>query len=297
MKILFPLFAVLIWAINVIVSKVSATAIDPAAISFYRWLVAFVVLTPIMLPRVMRNRQLVWRNCGKLLVLSLLGMVLYQSLAYYAAQSVSALFMGIFSSLIPLLTVLISIWLLQVIPTVGIVLGCVLSFFGLLWLISAGTPFDLLHEGMGKGEIMMFIASLSYALYGVLTRRWNIQLSNWQSLYIQIICGTILLLPNFLLTENVTLTMENLPLVLFAGIPASILAPFLWIQGVMRLGANTTAILMNLLPVFTTIIAVLFLHEHLHGYHILGGGVTLSGVIMAQWLRKPLFKKQQIPEN
>ncbi|MBF4190188.1 EamA family transporter, partial [Serratia ureilytica] len=37
-----------------------------------------------------------------------------------------------------------------------------------------------------------------------------------------------------------------IPLVLFAGIPASIIAPYLWIQGVLRLGANTTSIFMNL---------------------------------------------------
>ena len=40
----------------------------------------------------------------------------------------------------------------------------------------------------------------------------------------------------------------------------------------MRLGANTASIFMNLAPVFTAAIAVLFLHEQLHGYHLIGGG-------------------------
>jgi len=48
-------------------------------------------------------------NEWKLLVLGLLGMVLYQSLDYYAAHSVSALFMGIIASLIPLLNIVISL--------------------------------------------------------------------------------------------------------------------------------------------------------------------------------------------
>ena len=47
MNFLFPLFAVLIWSINAVVSKMSATAIDPAAISFYRWLLALLVLVMI----------------------------------------------------------------------------------------------------------------------------------------------------------------------------------------------------------------------------------------------------------
>jgi drug/metabolite transporter (DMT)-like permease len=76
--------------------------------------------------------------------------------------------------------------------------------------------------------------------------------------------------------------------VLFAGIPASIMAPYLWIQGVMRLGANTASIFMNLTPVFTAIIAVTLLHEQLHSYHLIGGSITLAGVILAQRLRTPL---------
>ncbi|OMQ24754.1 DMT family transporter [Serratia oryzae] len=292
MNMLFPFLAVLIWSINAIVSKVSATAIDPAAISFYRWLLALIVLTPFALPGVIRNWPTVRANLWKLLILGLLGMVLYQSLAYYAAHSVSALFMGILNSLIPLLTVLISIVVLRVAPTVGIALGAILSLGGLVWLVSAGQPGQLLEHGIGKGELMMLAAAASYALYSVLTKRWAIALPNWQSLYMQILFGVLLLLPNFLLTPDVQLNSQNIPLVLFAGIPASIFAPFLWIQGVMRLGANTASIFMNLAPVFTAIIAVLFLHEHLQSYHLIGGGVTLLGVLLSQRLRIPLGRKK-----
>lgn len=159
MNFLFPLFAVLIWSINAVVSKMSATAIDPAAISFYRWLLALLVLAPFALPGVWRHRQQVKQNGWKLLVLGLLGMVLYQSLAYYAAHSVSALFMGILNALIPLLTVLLSLLLLRLAPTVGILLGSLLSFCGLVWLVSQGNPAQLLSHGLGKGELMMFAAS------------------------------------------------------------------------------------------------------------------------------------------
>ncbi|MBP1037529.1 DMT family transporter [Serratia fonticola] len=292
MNVLFPLLAVLIWSINAVVSKVSATAIDAAAISFYRWALALIVLTPFVLPGAIRNWPTIRANWWKLMILGLLGMVLYQSLAYYAAHSVSALFMGILNSLIPLLTVLIGIFVLRVAPTVGIALGSILSLGGLVWLVSAGQPGLLLQHGIGKGELMMFAASASYALYGVLTKRWAIPLPNWQSLYVQIVFGVVLLLPNFLMAHDVQLTSQNIPLVLFAGIPASIAAPFLWIQGVMRLGANKASIFMNLAPVFTAIIAVLFLHEQLHSYHLIGGGIALLGVILSQRLRTPLGRRK-----
>ena len=108
MNLLLPLVAVLIWSINTIVSKLSAGSIDPAAISFYRWLLALLVLTPFCLPGVWRHRHTIKTQLWRLLVLGLLGMVLYQSLAYYAAHSVSAVMMGILGATIPLLTILLS---------------------------------------------------------------------------------------------------------------------------------------------------------------------------------------------
>ncbi len=292
MNMFFPFLAVLIWSINAVVSKAATTAIDPAAISFYRWLLAFLTLTPFVALPVIRQWKTIRQYWWKLLILGALGMVLYQSLAYYAAHSVSATFMGILNSLIPLLTVVISIFVLRVIPTVGIAFGTVLSLFGLVWLVSTGDPLSLLQHGLDRGELMMFLASVSYALYGVLTKHWSIPLPNWQSLYVQIAFAVLLLLPNFLLTKDIQLNANNIPLVLFAGIPASILAPYLWIQGVIKLGANTTSIFMNLAPVFTAIIAILVLHEKMHSYHLIGGGITLLGVVLAQQLRTPLIRRK-----
>ncbi|MBD2806224.1 DMT family transporter [Xenorhabdus sp. ZM] len=287
-NLLFPLIAVLIWSINAVVSKAAATVIEPAAIAFYRWFIAFLTLTPFLLLPVLKQWRTVAQHWWKLFILGALGMVLNQSLAYYAAHTVSATIIGIFTSLIPLLTVIISIFALRVAPTLGITIGTVLSLFGLAWLVSKGNPASLLENGLGIGEVMMFIAAASYALYGVLTKRWEIPLPNWQSLYVQIGFGVLLLLPNFIMEKNVQLTEDNIFLVLFAGIPASILAPYLWIQGVIRIGANMTSIFMNLAPVFTAIIAVWFLHEKMQSYHLIGGAIVLAGVILAQQLRTPL---------
>ncbi|MEZ3499297.1 DMT family transporter [Pantoea sp. KPR_PJ] len=297
MNLLFPLLAVLIWSVNTIVSKLSAGSIDPAAISFYRWLLALIVLTPFALPGVWQHRHTLRANLWRLLVLGLLGMVLYQSLAYYAAHSVSAVMMGILGATIPLLTILLSLLVLRLAPTRGILVGGILSFAGLVWLVSEGHPAQLLNQRLGSGELMMLAASTSYALYGVLTKRWAIPLPNWQSLYVQICFGVLLLLPGFLHAPDVTLNAHNLPLVLFAGLFASVIAPFMWILGVQRLGASTTSIFMNFVPAFTAIIAVLFLHEQLHLYHWIGGSMTLAGVILAQRLKTPLKRRKVTPAH
>ena len=291
MNFLFPLGAVIIWAINSIVSKLTVGVITPEAISFYRWIIALVILTPFVLPSVIRNRAALSREWLKLLILGALGMVLYQSLAYYAARTVSALFIGIIVASIPLLTIIFSLFILRLTPTLGIVFGAILSFSGLTWLISQGHPQQLLTHGLGSGELMMIVAAAAYALYGVLTKRWSMNLPQWQSLYVQILFAVLLLIPGFFLTPNIALTAHSIPLVLYAAIPASVLAPWLWIQGVVRLGANTASIFLNLSPVFTAIIAIIFLHEKLHSWHWIGGLLTLAGVVLAQRLRTPLGRR------
>ena len=52
----------------------------------------------------------------------------------------------------------------------------------------------------------------------------------------------------------------------------------------MRLVANTAYIFLNLTPVFIAVIAVTFLHEQLHIYHLIGGVITLTEVILDQIL-------------
>jgi len=73
MPFLFPLLAILIWAANTVVSKAAAGVLDPAAISFYRWVIAALALSPFCLPQLWRRRADIRPWLGKLLVLSLLA--------------------------------------------------------------------------------------------------------------------------------------------------------------------------------------------------------------------------------
>ena len=101
MQYLFPLLAVFIWAGNTVVNKLAVGIIQPAEIGFFRWLLVGLALTPFMLGPVLRNRRYILANLGKFVVLGLLGMAVYQNLAYYAAALTSATNMGIILSLMP----------------------------------------------------------------------------------------------------------------------------------------------------------------------------------------------------
>lgn len=284
----FPLGAVLIWAGNTVISKMAASVIAPEDISFYRWLLAAVLMSPFLARPTWRDRARIRPHLGKIAVLGLLGMVLFQSLAYFAAATSSATSMGMIVSLMPLLTLLLSIRLLSEPPTVGTVVGGLVSLAGLSILIGRGHPLQLFEHGVVVGDLLMLLAAVFYGLYGVLLRRWALPLPTWQLLYMQVLTATVLLFPGFVIGHHSPVTADNLPILLYAGIAASIISQFLWMRGVAHLGANRCSIFVNLMPVFTVIIAVAALDEELHGYHAVGGAITLAGVIMAQALKQRL---------
>lgn len=284
----FPLGAVLIWAGNTVISKMAASVIAPEDISFYRWLLAALLMSPFLARQTWRDRARIRPHLGKIAVLGLLGMVLFQSLAYFAAATSSATSMGMIVSLMPLLTLLLSIRLLSEPPTLGTFAGGLVSLAGIAILIGRGHPMQLFEHGVVVGDLLMLLAAVFYGLYGVLLRRWALPLPTWQLLYMQVLTAVVLLFPGFVFGHHSPVTGDNLPILLYAGIAASIISQFLWMRGVAHLGANRCSIFVNLMPVFTVIIAVAALDEELHGYHAVGGLVTLAGVIMAQALKQRL---------
>jgi drug/metabolite transporter (DMT)-like permease len=278
--VLAPLFTVLVWSGNTIVTKAAAGVISPGSISFYRWLLAFLVLLPIVGPAAWRNRAAVGRYWPKLATLGALGMVIYQSLAYEAAKTTSAVNMGVMLALMPLMSTLLASTLAGERLTPFSVAGGLVSLVGLVYLTSQGHPAALLSGGFHVGDGLMLIAVLANSLYGVMLRRWAMPLPIWQQLFWQIGFSTLLLIPVFLMDDISPITAANLPLILYAAIPTSLIAPFCWMIGIQKLGASRTSLLINLLPVVVALLAWGILHEELHGYHAIGGALTLIGVAL-----------------
>lgn len=285
MNIIYPLIAVLIWSFNTIVIKLSTNVIDPASISFYRWFFALLILTPFCFTKMLKERKEIINNIGKFAILGALGMFLYQALAYYAAATTTASLIGIANGIIPLLTLIFSIFILRDSPSLGLVIGSLISLVGLVLIISNGNPSALIQNGVGKGEILLFIASLSYALYGVLIKKWTINVSRPVSLYVQIFFGVVCLTPLFIIDGGGALNEKNLPLVLYAAVFSSVIATFIWIIGISKLGANRCAFFMNLAPFFTAILSFFILKEELGWPFIIGGILVLVGVTIAQFVR------------
>ena len=286
---LFPLGAVLIWSVNTVVSKLAADSINASEIGFFRWLVAALLFTPFMLPSVWRQRAAIKPWLPRLIVLGVLGMVVYQSLAYYAAHYTTATHMGIIGSLTPMLVLALATFLLGQKLTRGGVWGSALAIAGVALVVSSGQPQRLLQEGLNLGDAMMLVAMFAYAVYNILLKRWPMAgVSTMQSLYVQILVAVAVQFPLYFFSPKVGLNAQNLPLVGFAGLMASIAAPLLWMKAVHSLGPGRSSMFFNLTPILTALIAFAALGEPLAIYHAIGGAMTVAGLLLAELWKQPL---------
>ena len=280
--VLLPIAAVLIWSLNIAVTRYVTDFIEPMSISFYRWFLAWLILTPIMLRTVYQQGQQIRPQLGKIAVLSAFGMVLYQGLAYSAAHYTSATNMGLINAFIPIFTIFVSLLILKQRPNRYAVIGSILSFLGLLYVIGKGSFAAILSVGQHSGDVVMLLAVFFYAFYGVFLKKWQLSLSLMTMLYMQICFAVLYHLPLIAYMGLDSLNRDNLLSVLYAAIFPSLLAPLLWMLAIKKLGPNSTSIFMNLMPIFTAIIAYFWLNEAWTIYHSIGGGVILAAVLLAQ---------------
>lgn len=285
-----PLLAVLIWSGNVIVNKLSVGHIYPAEIACIRWIAAGLMLAPFTLPTVWRERARVLPHLWQYATLGILGMAVYQGLAYSAAHYTSATNMGIILSLLPLTTLALAVAVLGDALTAGALAGGLLSIVGVLVVVGHGSVMHLADQGIGIGDAMMFVAMFAYALYSVLLRKWRLPLGPWPSLFTQVACAVVVLVPFYIASPKTGISLDNIAQLAYATIPVSIVAPFIWMVGVARIGPRRATVFINLVPIFTAILAALMLGEHLSSFHLIGGAMILIGVALSERWHLPLRK-------
>ena len=280
--VLLPLLSVFIWSLNIAVTRYVTEYISPVSISFYRWLVAFIMLTPFMLPQLYKNRALIQQHWKQLAVLAAFGMVLYQGLSYSAAHYTTATNMGIINAFIPVFTILVSVFILKEWPNRFALLGCLISFSGLLLVIAKGHWANLLSLGGHAGDAIMLAAVFFYAFYGVLLKKWQLKIPLFISVYVQIFFALLYHLPFVLYFGLDAINAQNVWSVLYAGMFPSLAAPLLWMLSIQYLGPNQTSIFMNLMPIVTAAIAYCWLAEQWTVYHSIGTALAILGVLLAQ---------------
>jgi len=273
--------AALFLASNHVIGRAVHETVPALGLSFWRWLIAGLCLLPIVIParaaitRVFRQQWKEFFLLGALVVGATAAILV--ALKYTTATNVALI-----NATQPTLTVLLS-WLFYGVKlTRRQVVGILVSFLGVVVMISQGKLALLASLDVNTGDLIALVSMLGFSGYAVRYVRTPHGLPTTHALFLIIVCGCLLLLPFYLgetvLIKPVPVSAESIGAILATAFLVSLGAMIFWNRGNALVGANRASIFINLIPVFAAIMAFGLLGEQFRLYHLAGLALIFSGV-------------------
>ena len=303
LAILGLVICTLCWAGNTVFARVVHSSIPPITTNFWRWIVALIILLPMTWPEIRKHRQDIRREWFYLTTQAALAISIFNTLLYLAAQTTSTLNLNLVNAMGPVVTFLFSWWLLKSPPTRNQLIGLIIAFTGLSVVLFAGDPERLMAFEFNRGDLWMSLGTIGWALYTVRLKKSPLKMPPFALLAVLVTIGSMLLLP-FYLWEFATvggfdLKIEQMGILVYMGVFASVLAFYFWNKGIELLGPNVTILFLYLLPVFAGLQALVFLGEPIHNYHIVGELLIFAGFYVVIFIgeEKPVIRQVQSEEK
>ncbi len=279
--------AVLAWAGNWVIGRAMRDEIGPVAMGFWRWALALVLILPFCWGELTTKWRVVLHHWWRLMLLGMLGAIAFNTMVYVGLQYAETTNSALFNSVVPIYIVVIS-WLVfgeRISYRQGI--GITLSVFGVLIIVTRGDPFSLLETSFNVGEIWIVVAMLLWAIYTILLKWRPRELSAIAFLGAMLLLSLPTLLPfyGWELYQHGTFDVSPLSvatLAYYATVP-SVIAYLMWNRGVAQVGPTRAGLIVHLLPIFTVLLAVVFLDERLFAFHFLGAACVFVGIGLTTW--------------
>lgn len=279
----------LFWAINIVLGRYIAGTVPPVALALARWGGAALILLPFVIHHIRHDWHEIRKHLPIMIALSLTGMTLYNSFAYYGLQYTEAINGLLIQSAAPLFIGLISFVLFHDRLTGGQIVGVLMSLTGVGVIITRGDPAVLFGLRFNHGDLWFLVALITYATYAAILRlRPSIHALSF--LGFTVIAGALFLVPptavEWSLGHRIDPTPQAFAVMAYMAVFPSILAYLFFNRGVELIGANRAGPFFHLIPVFGSAIAIVFLGEHPEIFHGVGYALIIGGIVVAQrWAR------------
>lgn len=275
---------VLFWSGNFVLGRGIRQHIPAVSLNFWRWVGAFLILLPVGLPAMRRQRELIRQHWKLLTFMSIPAIVIFNTFIYTALKSVSTTNTVLLNALIPVF-IAITLWIgfgerLQLRQGIGVAI----SLCGLTFIITRGDWGVLKTLAFSGGDAWTLGAGISWAVYSVMLRRRPAEMEPLVFLTAMVGIGIVLLLPFYLwelsLKGGFALSLSNLAAIVYVCLFPSVLSYIFWNRGVDMVGANRAGIFFHLMPVFSILMAFLFLGERLYRFHVIGMILIFTGIAL-----------------
>ena len=278
--------ATLFWAGNFTIAKFAYLQnIPPNTLSFLRWCLVWIILFPFTYREIFKLKYRIKENLSLFFILGFTSVCIFTSFTYNALNHTQVINASLFNTAIPV-TIILVCFLLKIEKTnIFQLSGLFISVLGILAIITRLDLNILLSLNFNKGDLFMIGAIIAWGVYSAYLRKRNFDVSLLA--LVQIICtfGLIFLLPLFfidIIQDKVVEINSNFFYILFyIALFPSIGSYYCWAGAVAIIGANRAGIFLSLIPLFSTIFAIILFNEKFLFFHLIGSILIILGLFLS----------------
>ena len=273
------------WGLMFHLGKYAVGAMTPESIGGWRFLLAGLVLVPLVGLREGLDWSGLRRNLLPLTAMAVIGIGGFNIFLFYGLKHTSPVNGALIMALCPALITFLSALLMRERISARQFAGLGLGLAGVGVVVSHGSLHALLSLSFQIGDLLVLLAACSWAVYSTIPRRFITGLPPLQITTGSIALGGLLISAFAMGTQHDFWVMPPLGVaaaVLTMSMLGSVLAYLWWNDGVKEVGAGTAALFMNLVPVFAALIGVA-LGQHVTMAQIAGAVLVVGGVLYSTW--------------
>ena len=273
----------LFWAMNTIAGRSAVGEVSPLLVVSTRWFFVSIILTILCRNELAQTWNIVSTRLKWLIIMGLFGFTGFNSAYYIAAHDTIAINLGLVQGTMPAFIIIIArVWLKEQINLIQL-FGVLITFFAVLIVVSSGDFYSLRDLQLNKGDVVMICACTLYAVYAVGLRKkpkiGALALLTFFS-YVAFL-GSIPGLFYEIYTHHLILPgLKGIIILAVIIIFPSFLAQIFFMKGVEKIGPARSGLYTNLVPVFSSILAVFFLNELFQLYHLISLALIFFGIYL-----------------
>ena len=278
--------ATLFWAGNFMVGKYAfLVEIPPLSLVFYRWLLVWIILLPFTYKEIIKYKDIIFNNLPLLFFLGLTSVGLFNSFTYLSLIYTQVINASLFNTAIPAIIILLC-FLFKIEKTNKFqILGLIISVFGIIAIITKLKVYILLSLNFNKGDLIMIGGVVTWGVYSTLLKKKKFTLPLLTLVHVICTFGLISVLPQFLYElsngQVIKFDINLVYILIFLALFPSIGSYYCWAGAVSIIGANRAGIFLSLIPLFSTIMAIVLLNEQFQSFHLIGAILIILGLFLS----------------
>ena len=278
--------ATLFWAGNFTIGKFAYLEnIPPYTLAFLRWCLVWIILFPFTYKEIFKLKYKIKNDLSLFFILGSTSVCIFTSFTYNALNFTQIINASLFNTAIPV-TIILVCFLLKIEKTnIYQISGLLISVLGILAIITKLDLNILLSLNFNKGDLFMIIAIIAWGVYSAYLRKRTFEVSLIDLVHIICTFGLIFLLPLFILDlmqgKTVEISVNFFYILIYIAIFPSIGSYYCWAGAVSIIGANRAGIFLSLIPLFSTIFAILIFNEKFLFFHFIGSVLIILGLFLS----------------